>query len=92
VLVAATGFEAAKAGFAVYLGTFSRYDAIYASLGSVVAFLVFCWIAANVMLLGAEVASEHARVLRDGLGDEADAPPLATQVKHGLRSLVIRRE
>jgi hypothetical protein len=62
VVVASAGFEAAKAGFSVYLENFSRYDAIYASLGSVIAFLVFVWVAANVLLLGAEVASEYPRL------------------------------
>jgi membrane protein len=62
VLVAAIGFELAKAGFSLYLKHFARYDAIYASLGSIVAFLVFVWIAANILLAGAEVAAEWSRL------------------------------
>jgi membrane protein len=92
VLVATAGFEAAKAGFSLYLANFSRYEAIYASLGSVIAFLVFCWLAANVLLLGAEVASEHARLRREPPADDPQGPPLRERVKRGLRSLVVRQD
>ena len=92
VLVAAAGFEAAKAGFALYLADFARYDAVYASLGSVIAFLVFIWLAANVLLLGAEVASEYARARAGPSVAAADGPPLRTRILNGLRSLVVRRD
>ena len=64
VVVAAAGFELAKAGFGFYLERFADYDAVYASIGSVVAFMVFVWVAANVLLLGAEFASEWPRLRR----------------------------
>ncbi len=56
------GFEATKLGFSAYLQHFARYDAVYASLGSVVAALVFVWLAGCVLLLAAETASEWARL------------------------------
>jgi membrane protein len=92
VVVASAGFEAAKAGFSVYLENFSRYDAIYASLGSVIAFLVFVWVAANVLLLGAEVASEYPRLDDEPLEDLEDDTPLRERIASGLRRLVVRRE
>ena len=57
-LLAAVGYELAKSGFAFYLSNFGNYSAVYGSLGAVVAFMLFVFLAANVFLLGAEVASE----------------------------------
>ena len=65
-LVAALGFEAAKYGFAFYLDNFNRYNAVYGSIGAVMATLFFMYLAANIFLLGAEVASEWPRARRDG--------------------------
>ena len=92
VVAASAGFEAAKAGFSVYLAHFARYDAIYASLGSVIAFLVFVWVAANVLLFGAEVASEYSRARDEPPAQLASGPPLRARVADGLRRLVVRRD
>jgi membrane protein len=61
-LFAAVVFEIAKVGFSFYLRNFADYNAIYGSLGAVIVFMLFIFIAANVLLLGAEVASEWPRV------------------------------
>ena len=60
--MAAVGFELAQRGFALYLENFSDYSAIYGSLGAVITFLVFIYIAAMVFLLGAEMATLWPRV------------------------------
>ncbi len=62
-LLAAVLFEAVKNGFAFYLQNFGNYDAVYGSLGTVVAFLLFVFVSANIMLLGAEMAAEWPRVI-----------------------------
>ena len=62
-LVAAVLFEIVKNGFAIYLSNFGNYDAVYGSLGAVVAFLFFVFISANIVLFGAEVAAEWPRVI-----------------------------
>ncbi len=62
ILVFAAGFEATKLGFSAYLEHFARYDAVYASLGTVVATLVFVWLTGCVLLLAAEAASEWPRL------------------------------
>src|SRR5215212_4038135 len=69
VLVAAVGYELAKNGFTIYLTHFADYGAVYASLGSVIALLVFVFVAANVALLGAEMAAQWRHV-RAGEYDE----------------------
>lgn len=61
-LTAALVFELAKVGFTVYIRNVANYNALYGSLGAVVVFMLFIFIAANVLLAGAEVASEWPRV------------------------------
>jgi membrane protein len=88
VLVAAIGYEAAKFGFTIYLTHFADYGAVYASLGSVIAFLVFVFVASNVALLGAEMASEW-RCVRAGQYD-APGPPFLKQAAGVIRGLFLR--
>jgi membrane protein len=73
-LVGAMAFEVLKFGFAVYLDTFSNNEVIYGSLGAVIGFMVFVYLAANVLLLGAEMAAELPRV-RAGIYDTESSPP-----------------
>jgi membrane protein len=61
-LFAAVGFEVAKTLFDLYLQTVANYGVVYGSLGTVIALLVFLYIAASVFLLGAEMASEWPAV------------------------------
>jgi membrane protein len=89
VLVAVLGFEAAKIGFSLYLHNAANYGAVYASLGGVIAFAVFVFVAANLLLLGAEVASEWPGV-RDGPPPTPSQEPLRRRLRRGLRSLVVR--
>jgi membrane protein len=89
VLVVVAGFEAAKAGFSLYLDNAANYGAVYASLGGVVAFMVFVFVAANLFLLGAEVASEWPAV-RDGPPPEPSDEPLKRRLRRGLRGLAVR--
>ncbi len=60
-LVAAIGFELAKAGFGIYLANFAHYSQVYGTLGGVVAFMFFVYLESNVVIFGAELASELAK-------------------------------
>ena len=60
-LVAALGFELAKAAFGLHLANFGRYQEVYGALGGVVAFLVFVYLVSNIVIFGAELASELAK-------------------------------
>ena len=79
--------------FALYVGHFANYNAVYGSLGAVIAFMFFVYLASDVFLLGAEVASEWPRVRRAlERGEKPQpGPPLREQVKDGLRGLWVRR-
>jgi len=90
-LLAAAGFVLLQNLFALYVDHFADYDAIYGSLGAVIAFMFFVYVSSLAFLLGAEVASEWPRVrehVRHGAVE--DGPPLATQVKELLKRLWVR--
>jgi membrane protein len=89
VVVAAIGYELAQRLFALYLENFANYGAVYASLGSVIAFLVFTYIVAFVALLGAEFAAEWPCV-RSGEYDGPPGPPFHRLVGNFIRGLFLR--
>jgi membrane protein len=60
-LLAAVSLQAAMAGFSVYLTRFADWSAVYGPLGAVLAFLVLIYVAATVMLVGAELAAAWPR-------------------------------
>lgn len=63
-LVAAVLFEAGKHAFAFYVAHFNRYQAIYGALGGVMLFMLWTYVSAIILLIGAEVAAERERRLR----------------------------
>ena len=91
VLLAAIGYELAKRGFALYLDHFADYSAVYGSLGAVITFLVFIYIAAMIFLLGAEFAALWPRVRGGEFDGTGEGKPLREEVLGFLRGLVIER-
>ncbi len=69
----------ASAGFGLYLASFASYNKTYGSLGAVIVFLVWLYLANSVILLGAEInaETERGRELQAGLPaeDEILLPP-----------------
>jgi membrane protein len=91
-LLAAVLFEVVKIGFNVYLENFSNYDVVFGSLGAVVAFLFWVYLSANIMLLGAEVASEFPAVASgayDAPGQPGPKRTLREKLLRFARSLVL---
>ena len=90
-LVSAFLFDTAKIGFSIYLEHFSSYDLVYGSLGAVASFLVWIYIGANIMLLGAEVAAEYPRVLRGDYDQPPPGPgrPLTETIRAKVRGLFV---
>ncbi len=89
-LVGALGLWVLVNVFALYLENFARYNAVYGSLGTVVALLVFVFLAAVVLLVTAAAAarwSEVASAERPPSGDE----PWTSAVRRALAGLVQRR-
>ena len=95
VLVATLGYKLVQVGFSFYLDNFGRYSAVYGSLGAIVAFMVFVYVAAMAFLLGAEYARlwPQARAGEfDPDPDEDEGEPLRRRVLGFLKGLAIRPE
>lgn len=89
----AVALWALATGFAVYVENFSRYNAIYGSLGAVAAFLVFVFLAAIVLLLTAAAAAAWPEVARMRRAPEPDpyGRPAGERIRRALAGLVLRR-
>ncbi len=88
-LVGAVALWALSVGFAAFIQYFGSYNVVYGSLAAVIVFLVFVYLAANVVLLAAAFAAEWRGVLGDRPGAEP-GPGFGAQVLGFLRSLVVR--
>ena len=64
-LFAAAGWLIESALLSWYLSNFANYNATYGSLGAAVALMLWLWITAVVILLGAELNSEYYKAKRD---------------------------
>lgn len=65
-LLVAILFEIAKSVFVLYLGRFAHYELVYGSVGSVIVLLLWVYISAFILILGAEFSSEYGR-MREGV-------------------------
>ncbi len=63
-LLAALLFEAGKYAFSWYLANVARYSLLYGSLGTTIAFLMWAYLSALILLLGAELTAEYAHLRR----------------------------
>ena len=64
-VVAAIGLAIVRAGLEVYFEEFADFGALYGSLGALMALLLFVFAASNVLVMGAEFASEWSRLPGD---------------------------
>ncbi|MFN6953047.1 MAG: YihY/virulence factor BrkB family protein [Albidovulum sp.] len=62
--VAALLWVAASIAFSVYLAYFGAYNRLYGSIGAVIALLMWLYISAYIVLFGAVLNEERARLLR----------------------------
>ncbi len=74
-LVATLLFELAKHGFVFYVSHFNKYQAVYGALGAVMLFMLWTYLSAIIMLIGAELASEYEH-MRHGRSAEEDSSVL----------------
>jgi len=66
-VVASVLFEMAKTAFTYYLGNLSSLDLVYGSVTTVVVLMLFLYIVALILVLGAEVSSEYQRSSTSGV-------------------------
>ncbi|MCH7719340.1 MAG: YihY/virulence factor BrkB family protein, partial [Chloroflexi bacterium] len=93
-LLATLLFELLKNAFALYVANFNSYAGAYGALGGILLFLLWTYLTSNILLIGAELASEYPRVLR-GDYDEADAQPKESRsiqetARRALRGLFLQ--
>ncbi len=69
-LLAVALWALASLAFAFGLALFPDYGAIYGSLGAAISLLLYLYVSASAVLLGAEV---NAAMLREPLGGETSA-------------------
>jgi membrane protein len=62
-LVAALALEIVQLLFASYVASFGHYSQTYGTLGGIIAFLFFIYVAGCIILFGSEIAKEHIDVL-----------------------------
>jgi len=68
-VVAAVLFLSCRYIFIWYLGNWARYDTIYGPVSSIMVFLVWIYLSALILVLGAEISSEYERLLRSSKPD-----------------------
>ncbi len=90
-LFATALFELLKNGYAIYVANFNNYDLVYGSLGAVMLFLLWTYLSANILLLGAELSSEYGRLRRGEYAEAASQPgrPLRDEVIGFVRRLFV---
>ena len=84
-LLATVLFEVLKNAFAIYIANFNSYAGAYGVLGGLLLFLLWTYLTSNILLIGAELASEYPRVLR---GDYDEETPAAPQAKRPVSETV----
>jgi membrane protein len=70
--LAAVLWVAASGLFSLYVAKFGSYDKTYGSLGAIVVFLMWLWLSALAVLVGAEL---NAEMERQTLKDTTEGPP-----------------
>jgi len=92
-VVAALVFEIAKLGFSAYIENFTHYNLVMGSLGAIAVFLLWIYVSANIMLFGAEVASEYRQVPESGYEQPVMGgfkPALTQRAWEAFRALFVR--
>jgi membrane protein len=59
-------WEAVKQLFTWYVANFARYSLVYGSLGAIIAFLLWAYLSAIILLLGAEFTAQYSQWRRAG--------------------------
>lgn len=81
-VIAVVAWLLASLGFSLYVGHFGNYEVVYGALGSVIVLLLWIWISALAVLLGAEInaviehlSPEGKRTGAKSLADQGRDPP-----------------
>ncbi len=94
VVVATVLFEVLKNGFSLYVAYFTSYDLAYGTLGGVLLFMLWTYLSASILLLGAELAVEYGRMHYGAYDSLPTGPsrPWMWHVTRYVRGLFVRQE
>jgi membrane protein len=83
-------FELLKNGFALYVAKFNNFAGAYGALGGILLFMLWTYLSASILLLGAELSVQYGKLRR---GEVVGGPsrPITEQVRRFLRGLVFRQ-
>jgi membrane protein len=73
-IAAGLAWETAKQLFTWYLGNFARYNLVYGSMGVVIAFLLWSYLSAIILILGAELTAQYSHWRQAGRPVESRPP------------------
>jgi len=73
-LAAGLVWEAARQLYTWYLANFARYNLIYGSVGAIIGFLLWAYLSAMILLLGAEFTAQYSHWRKTGRPIETRAP------------------
>ena len=93
-LLATVLFEALKVSFAFYIANLNNFDVVYGSLAGILLFLLYTFLASNILLIGAEVALTSQRYHQGEFYAEIVTPadePLGVRVTRAIKSLFVRQ-
>lgn len=94
VVVATVLFEVLKNTFSIYVEHFTSYDLAYGTLGGVLLFMLWTFLSANILLFGAELAVEYARMHYGAYEDLPSGPshPWTWHVRRFVRGLFVHEQ
>jgi membrane protein len=72
--IAGLSWEAGRRLYTWYLSNFARYSLIYGSVGAIIGFLLWSYLSAMILLLGAEFTAQHTIWRRAGRPIESRPP------------------
>ena len=73
-LIAGLLWEAGRQLYAWYLANFARYSLVYGSVGVIIGFLLWAYLSAMIVLMGAEFTAQHTQWRRAGRPIESRPP------------------
>jgi membrane protein len=88
--IAAVLFELVKTGFGVYVANFSNYALVFGPVSAIIAFLVWIYVSANVVLYGAEIAAAMPAARLPRLRPVGKPAPLWLQALRGVHDLLLK--
>lgn len=90
-LFAAVALQVATIGFGLYLQHLADFNVVYGSIGAVIGFLLFVYLAGVLLFFGAEVAAAWREAARPVRAEDPDAP-LPRRLLAWVRALLARAE